>query len=127
MPPAARITDAHTCPAHGGGPDVTGDATVLSGFKPAARDGDKLVCGPAMDAVAKGEPSVFIGDQHAARLGDPTTHGGLIAAGCPTVIIGSSPQADTLRTDLPFCEECEAKRREEEERRRRGLTPSGAG
>ena len=46
-------------------------------------------------------------DQDAARLGDPTVHGGKLVAGCPTVIIGSSNQAETLKTDKPFCEECE--------------------
>ena len=121
MPPASRITDNHLCPAHGGGPDVSGEFTVLIGFQPAARVGDKLVCGPSMDAIARGESSVLIGNKPAARLGDPTAHGGLLAAGCPTVLIGSSPQADTLQTDSPFCEECEARRREEEERRRRGI------
>ena len=29
----------------------------------------------------------------AARLGDPTTHGGVITAGCPQVLIGSQPAA----------------------------------
>ncbi len=29
----------------------------------------------------------------AARMGDPTTHGGVITAGCPTVLIGGKPAA----------------------------------
>jgi uncharacterized Zn-binding protein involved in type VI secretion len=29
----------------------------------------------------------------AARQGDPTAHGGVIAAGCPTVLIGGQPAA----------------------------------
>jgi uncharacterized Zn-binding protein involved in type VI secretion len=29
----------------------------------------------------------------AARLGDPTAHGGVIVAGCPTVLIGGQPAA----------------------------------
>ncbi|HOR01184.1 MAG TPA: PAAR domain-containing protein [Anaerolineae bacterium] len=29
----------------------------------------------------------------AARQGDPTTHGGAIVAGCPTVLIGGMPAA----------------------------------
>lgn len=126
MPPAARITDRHTCPAHGGGPDVTGEPTVLIGFQPAARVGDTLVCGPTMDAIAFGEPSVLIGNQPAARLGDPTDHGGLIAAGCFNVLIGSTPQADALRTDQPFCEECERRRKEIEERRQKALAEATA-
>jgi len=29
----------------------------------------------------------------AARMGDPTAHGGVILAGCPTVLIGGMPAA----------------------------------
>jgi uncharacterized Zn-binding protein involved in type VI secretion len=126
MPPAARISDHHTCPAvepgpkpHVGGGVSAGEPTVLIGFMPAARIGDAAVCKGPADAVAAGEPSVLIGDKDAARLGDPTSHGGVVVAGCPTVIIGSSPQAETLRTDKPFAEECEA-RREAKERAQGG-------
>lgn len=99
----------HTCPVptHVGGPVVRGEPTVLIGMMPAAREGDDLVCATGPDAVALGEPTVLIGRQPAARLGDPTTHGGIIVAGCPTVLIGSSAQIDALRTDKPICEECE--------------------
>ena len=107
MPPAARILDNHMCPMHGGGPVLTGDLTVLIGFQPAARVTDKLVCVGPPDVVMSGETTVLIGNLPAARLGDPTAHGGRIALGCLTVNIGSSPQAETLRTDEPFCEECE--------------------
>ena len=128
MPAAARITDHHVCPKvepgpvpHVGGPVLAGDPTVIIGHQPAARAGDEAACVPAIDSIAGGEPSVIIGDKEAARLGDPMSHGGKIVAGCPTVIIGSSPQAETLRTDKPFCEECERKRKERDSRRRRGL------
>ena len=51
MPPAARVTDMHTCPKvepgpvpHVGGPVLpAGEPTVLIGFMPAARVTDKLV------------------------------------------------------------------------------------
>lgn len=126
MPLAARITDMHTCPKvepgpvpHVGGPTVSGEPTVLIGFMPAARVGDALICVGPPDAIKSGEPTVLIGHKDAARLGDPTHHGGLVVAGCPTVIIGSSPQAEALRTDKPFCEECERKRKEREARKRR--------
>jgi uncharacterized Zn-binding protein involved in type VI secretion len=96
MPPAARITDHHTCPKnepgpvpHVGGPTSSGEKTVLIGHQPAARVGDTLVCVPAIDVVAKGEKTVLIGHQEAARIGDPTEHGGKIVQGCPTVLIGS--------------------------------------
>ena len=112
MPPAARITDFHACPVptHVGGPVSAGDASVLIGYMPAARVSDSLVCATGPDAIASGESSVLIGSLPAARLGDPTVHGGKIVVGCPTVLIGSSAQVSTLRTDKPFCEECERKR-----------------
>jgi uncharacterized Zn-binding protein involved in type VI secretion len=127
MPPAARITDDHTCPQdpHVGGPVDSGETTVLIGFQPAARVGDSLVCDGPSDAVAKGEPTVHIGNKHAARLGDPTTHGGKIVEGCPTVIIGSSNQADALKTDKPFCEECEKKREAEEKQQQQQQASGG--
>lgn len=114
MPPAARITDMHTCPQpiHVGGPTSSGDSSVIIGFQPAARVGDTLVCKAGTDTISQGEPSVVIGFQDSARLGDATSHGGKLVAGCPTVIIGSSAQAETLKTDKPFCEECERKRKE---------------
>lgn len=120
MPPAARITDMHMCPKvdpgpvpHVGGPTTAGEGTVLIGYQPAARVGDSLLCvGPgASDSISQGENTVLIGNKPAARLGDSTSHGGVLVAGCPTVIIGSSAQAQTIqiaaRDGTPFCEECE--------------------
>ena len=121
MPPAARITDNHTCPKvepgpvpHVGGPTISGESTVIIGFQLAARVGDHLICCGPPDTISKGEPSVVIGHQDSARYGDPTVHGGKLVQGCPTVIIGSSNQAEALKTDKPFCEECERKRKERE-------------
>ena len=81
-----------------------------------------ICCGPS-DTISQGEPSVVIGNQDSARYGDPTVHGGKLVAGCPTVIIGSSAQAEALKTDKPFCEECERKRKEREaaEKRRQAM------
>jgi uncharacterized Zn-binding protein involved in type VI secretion len=111
MPPAARITDPHTCPAHGGGPVLAGCTTVIIGYQPAARVTDNLVCVGPPDVIAAGSPTVIIGNQPAARVGDPTVHGGVVVSGCPTVIIGSSGQGGALTaaatTGAPFCEECE--------------------
>lgn len=115
MPPAARITDNHTCPIHGGGTDATGEPSVLIGFRPAARVSDKLVCGPAVDVIAEGSPTVLIGFQPAARMGDATTHGGVIVQGERTVLIGIPGQGAALeaaaREGVPFCEICERKRK----------------
>jgi uncharacterized Zn-binding protein involved in type VI secretion len=95
MPPAARITDMHTCPqvelviiSHVGGPILMGDPTVLIGGLPAARQGDPLMCSGPTDMIVKGALRVFIGGRPVARMGDPTAHGGIIVAGCPTVIVG---------------------------------------
>ncbi len=85
----------HTCPMfngtvpHVGGPVMPpGDPTVLIGGMPAARVGDMAVCTGPPDTIASGSGTVMIGNKPAARLGDSTAHGGVIIAGCPTVLIG---------------------------------------
>jgi len=99
MPPAARIGDMHVCPMvtpgippvpHVGGPITIGCPTVMIGYMPAARSGDMATCVGPPDAIAMGSTTVLIGYMPAARVGDSTTHGGTIAMGCPTVIIGDS-------------------------------------
>jgi uncharacterized Zn-binding protein involved in type VI secretion len=95
MPPAARITDMHTCPLvtgvvpHVGGPILPpGEPTVLIGGLPAARVGDMAVCVGPPDTIIMGSGTVMIGGMPAARMGDSTAHGGVIVLGSPTVIIG---------------------------------------
>ena len=97
MPPAARISDMHTCPMvtpgtppvpHVGGPVVSGAPTVLIGFMPAARISDQCICAGPPDVIVKGSATVIICGMPAARIGDSTAHGGVIVAGCPTVLIG---------------------------------------
>ena len=95
MPPAARLTDPHTCPQvtgvvpHVGGPILPPCCpTVLIGMLPAARVGDMATCVGPPDTILKGSPTVLIGNMMAARLGDPTVHGGVIVMGCPTVLVG---------------------------------------
>ncbi len=95
MPPAARITDMHTCPMvtgvvpHVGGPILTpGAPTVLIGGLPAATLGSMCVCVGPPDSIIKGSATVLIGGKPAARLGDSTAHGGVIVLGFPTVLIG---------------------------------------
>ena len=98
MPPAARITDLHSCPMqepglppipHVGGPIVgPGAATVLIGGLPAAVVGDSALCVGQPATVVMGSTTVMINSRPAARLGDPTAHGGSIALGCFTVMIG---------------------------------------
>jgi uncharacterized Zn-binding protein involved in type VI secretion len=93
--PAARIGDMHICPMvdpgpkpHVGGAIVSGEVTVLIGGSPAARVSDRATCVGPIDSIVKGEKTVLIGGKPAARLGDKTAHGGIIVAGCPTVLIG---------------------------------------
>ena len=98
MPPAARVADMHTCPMvtpgvppvpHVGGPILPpGCPTVLIGFMPAARISDMATCVGPPDSIIKGSATVLIGNMPAARIGDNTAHGGVIVAGCPTVMIG---------------------------------------
>ena len=95
MPPAARVTDMHTCPMvtgvvpHVGGP-ITGPGvpTVLIGNLPAATMGDMATCTGPPDTIRRGSATVLIGNKPAARMGDQTAHGGVIVAGFPTVMIG---------------------------------------
>ena len=97
--PAARLTDMHTCPMqtpafpnpipHVGGPIIgPGTPTVLIGGLPAATVGDSLVCVGPPDTIVQGSSTVLICGRPAARIGDNTAHGGSIAIGCPTVLIG---------------------------------------
>lgn len=93
--PAARVSDMHTCPLvtgvvpHVGGPILPpGCPTVLIGGMPAARVGDMATCTGPPDTIAMGSATVLIGNMPAARMGDQTAHGGVIVAGCPTVLIG---------------------------------------
>ena len=98
MPPAARVTDMHTCPMqtpavppipHVGGPILPpGSPTVLIGSMPAAVVGGMAVCVGPPDSIVKGSATVMIGGMPAARMGDSTAHGGTIVAGLPTVMIG---------------------------------------
>ncbi|WP_372756881.1 PAAR domain-containing protein [Mariniflexile sp.] len=93
--PAARITDMHVCPMvtagvpHVGGPILpAGEPTVIIGNLPAARVGDMATCVGPPDTIIMGSSTVMIGGMPAARMGDSTAHGGTIALGEFTVLIG---------------------------------------
>ncbi len=96
MKPAARMGDMHVCPKvepgpvpHVGGPVIGPSApTVIIGGLPAAIVGDKCVCIGPPDSISAGSGSVVISNKPAARMGDSTAHGGVIVAGCATVLIG---------------------------------------
>ena len=106
MPPAARVTDLHVCPAvtvlvpHVGGPILPpGAVTVLIGGLPAARMGDMAICVGPPSSIIIGSLKVLIGKKPAARMGDSTAHGGVITLGCPTVLIQLSRKGG--QTDRP--------------------------
>lgn len=94
MPNAARVGDMHTCPLtptppHVGGPILPpGAPTVFIEGMPAAVVGSLCTCTGAVDTISNGSATVLIGGKPAARMGDPTAHGGTIIAGAATVIIG---------------------------------------
>lgn len=100
MPPAARLTDLHTCPAvtgivpHVGGPILPPCApTVMTGFLPQARIGDLLTCVGPPDVIVKASATVIVAGQPAARITDTTAHGGVIVLGLPSVVIGDGGAA----------------------------------
>jgi uncharacterized Zn-binding protein involved in type VI secretion len=99
MPQAAHLLSMHVCPLvtpgvppvpHVGGPvGGPGAPKVFIGGQPAVVVGDTCACVGPPDAIAKGSTSVFIDGRAAARVGDPTVHGGtILPPGIPTVVIG---------------------------------------
>jgi uncharacterized Zn-binding protein involved in type VI secretion len=108
MPPAARIGDMHVCPLsdgpkpHVGGPVSIGCPTVMIGGMPAARVGDMCVCAGPPDSIVMGSTTVKIGGMPAARMGDKTVHGGTIAVGCPTVMIGDVGMGSPISVTKAF-------------------------
>jgi uncharacterized Zn-binding protein involved in type VI secretion len=109
--PAARVGDLHTCPKvepgpvpHVGGPILPpGAATVLIGGMAAARLNDPMTCVGPPDKIAAGAFPVPIAKNPAARQTDQSAHGGLIAIGCPTVLIGLSGTAGNVRVGTAMC------------------------
>ena len=101
--PAARVLDMHICPMwtglvpHVGGPILPLGAvpTVIIGGSFAATVGTMAFCAGGPDTIAMGSAGVMIGGKPAARMGDMTAHGGTIALGCPTVLIGETAGAGT--------------------------------
>ena len=95
LPPAARVTDPHACPAVGPGPHVGGpilpvesSPNIFINGLPAATVGTLATCDGPPDAIVHGSSTVFFNGKPAARMGDMTAHGGFIIGGSPNVIIG---------------------------------------
>lgn len=100
--PAARVLDFHSCPMvtpgtppvpHVGGPVLPGGVTVFTGKMPAARVGDMCLCVGPPDIILTGAFTVLINKQPGARMSSLTAHGGQVAAGCPTVLLGEGLSA----------------------------------
>jgi uncharacterized Zn-binding protein involved in type VI secretion len=62
--------------------------TVLIGGLPAARVTDAAVCAGPPDVIVSGSATVLIEGLPASRVGDATAHGGTIASGCASVLVG---------------------------------------
>src|SRR5215471_11217948 len=111
MPPAARITDMHTCPLvtgvvpHVGGPILPPcSLNVQAVGLPVARLGDMATCAGPPDVIAMGASTVLTNGLPTIRLMDLTVHGGIITApGAPTVIIGDPAFSlpPTIKLDGP--------------------------
>ncbi len=93
--PAATLLMAQVCPMvtvlvpHVGGPIIgPGAETVLIMGLPGACMGDECVCVGPPSTIIFGSPTVLHEGRPAARMGDPTDHGGVITLGVPTVLIG---------------------------------------
>ena len=96
--PTARLTDMHTCPMvtpgvppvpHVGGPILPPCLpTVLEGNLADARILDLAQCVGPPDPISQGSATVLVGGLPTSRITDMTTHGGVIVAGLPTVIVG---------------------------------------
>jgi uncharacterized Zn-binding protein involved in type VI secretion len=95
--PAAQAgVSLHICPIsvpptppHVGGPILPpGIPNVLIGGVPAAVQGNLCVCVGPPDSILMGSLGVKIGGMPAARVLEPTAHGGQISVGFPLVKIG---------------------------------------
>jgi uncharacterized Zn-binding protein involved in type VI secretion len=106
MLPAARFGDLHICP-HGPGLVVgPGFPRVLIDRQPAARVNDQATCPGGVGPILRGNPTVLIGGQRAARMTDATGHQGRIGSGCGRVLIGDPP-LDASGELLPIPKGCE--------------------
>ena len=93
--PAAQVGGMHVCPMvtgtvpHVGGPILPpGIPTVIIGGMPAVVQGNFCTCVGPPDVITMGSLGVFIGGAGAVRVLEPTSHGGQVTVGFPTVIVG---------------------------------------
>lgn len=94
MKNAARVTDPHSCPAHGAGSiNPPCFPTVVIGGLPAARVTDQAQCTGATDTIATGADNVKIGGLDAAIVCSTTLHNGRVTNGCINVFLAPSTAA----------------------------------
>ncbi len=89
MTDAAHMVDAHTCPAHGGGPLVpAAPLPILVTSLTAARLADFATCLGPTDVLFEGKSMVLAGGLPMSGVGHKTAHSGVIVSGAPSVQIG---------------------------------------
>lgn len=103
MPPGARVSDLHTCPAvtgvvpHVGGPILPPcSINVKTNALNQARATDQATCVGPPDFIVTGSTSVMVNGLMAARETDLTMHGGQIVLGSFNVNIGGPVGGATL-------------------------------
>jgi uncharacterized Zn-binding protein involved in type VI secretion len=82
------LGDLEKCPG-GGGPIVTGAATVFIEGRQAAVQGSRIDCSSGPTVIESGSPTVWIEGEPAARRTDTTCHKGMVDTGAATVFIGN--------------------------------------
>lgn len=103
MPAAARVGDKHVCTKtepvpHGGGEIVDpGSRTVFIGEEHAARVGDKAWCQGGAFDVIVTGETTVLIGERPAARLGDATDGGHVTTGCTTVLIGPHPQAAVMR------------------------------
>ncbi|UVE17932.1 DUF2235 domain-containing protein [Pseudomonas sp. LS44] len=100
--PAARLSDAVSCPKCKPNTIASGSADVLFDGLPSARQGDRCACGAALSG--KLISNVLINGRAAAVQGSTGEHGNVVIGGSGTVIIGTqfSPASFTAPSPLLF-------------------------
>jgi uncharacterized Zn-binding protein involved in type VI secretion len=102
MPAAARVGDPHVCEhtdpePHLGGPILSGCPTVFIGEENAARVGDRAWCDGGQPDVITSGEATVLIGKKAAARRGDTTDGGHICDGCATVLIGTPTRRHALR------------------------------
>ncbi|WP_437747152.1 PAAR domain-containing protein [Sorangium sp. So ce302] len=92
--------DCHDCPAHGRGPIVEGSPTVRVDALPLARRDDRTVCDGVDDPLVTGAATVMVNGRPAARVGELTSHVGVVATGSPNLLIGGPSTLAEVMTPL---------------------------